>query len=195
MVGFQQQTISSANFALLLGLSTLAFAYLGGITSVNGAIVAGLIGTGGLNTVFMRYHFEGIVNYITVFGGIGLILTSISHPGGIALFVQPLIQKLGNFVLHAKAARVGEGGPQGRAHRRRRRPRRLADLGPPRQVLVVDDPARRLPVAAHLRHGRCGSCTGAGPPSATPSPTAWSSRGRPGPLTTAAEHDGTVPRP
>ena len=104
MVGFQQQTISSANFALLLGLSTLAFAYLGGITSVNGAIVAGLIGTGGLNVVFMRYHFEGIVNYVTVFGGIGLILTSISHPGGIALFVQPLLQKLGNFVLHAKAA-------------------------------------------------------------------------------------------
>jgi len=102
MMGFQQQTISSANFALLLGLATLAFAYLGGITSVNGAIVAGLIGTGGLNTVFMRYHFEGIVNYITVFGGIGLILTSISHPGGIALFVQPLIQKLGNFILHAR---------------------------------------------------------------------------------------------
>jgi branched-chain amino acid transport system permease protein len=102
MMGFQQQTISSANFALLLGLTTLAFAYLGGITSVNGAIVAGLIGTGGLNTVFMRYHFEGITDYITVIGGIGLILTSISHPGGIAVFVQPLIQKLGTFVLHAK---------------------------------------------------------------------------------------------
>lgn len=104
MMGFQQQTISSANFALLLGLSTLAFAYLGGITSVNGAIVAGLIGTGGLNTIFMRYHFEGITNYITVIGGIGLILTSILHPVGIAVFVQPLVQKLGTFVLRAKAA-------------------------------------------------------------------------------------------
>ena len=80
----------------------------------------------------MRYHFEGIVNYITVFGGIGLILTSISHPGGIALFVQPLIQKLGNFVLHARGARVGAGGPQGAA----RSPPLGAlagwlDLGPP----------------------------------------------------------------
>lgn len=102
MMGFQQQTISSANFALLLGLSTLAFAYLGGITSVNGAIVAGLIGTGGVATVFMRYHFEGIQNYITVFGGIGLIVTSIAHPGGIAPFIQPLVQALGRFVTHAR---------------------------------------------------------------------------------------------
>jgi branched-chain amino acid transport system permease protein len=104
MLGFQQQSISSANFAVLLGLTVLAFAYLGGITSINGALVAGLIGTSGLLVVFSKYHITGIEEYTAVLGGFGLILTAIIHPEGIAPFFQPLLQSLGRFLVHARAA-------------------------------------------------------------------------------------------
>jgi len=104
MVGFQQQSISYQNFVMLLGLTVLAFAYLGGITSINGAIVAGMIGTGGFVVVFSRYHFGGIEDYIAVLGGVGLILTAIIHPAGLAPFFQPLLQQLGRFLLRARLA-------------------------------------------------------------------------------------------
>jgi hypothetical protein len=107
LLGFQQQSISSANFAVLLGLTVLAFAYLGGITSINGALVAGLIGTSGLLVVFSKYHIQGIEQYTSVLGGIGLILTAIVHPEGIAPFFQPLLQSLGRFLLHARAKEWG----------------------------------------------------------------------------------------
>jgi branched-chain amino acid transport system permease protein len=104
MLGFQQQTISSQNFVVLLGLTVLAFAYLGGITSINGALVAGLIGTSGLVVVFSKFHIKGIEDYTAVFGGFGLIVTAIIHPEGIAPFFQPLLQRLGRFLLHARGA-------------------------------------------------------------------------------------------
>jgi branched-chain amino acid transport system permease protein len=102
LVAFQQQTISYQNFVVLLGLSVLAFAYLGGITSINGAMIAGLMGTSGLLVVFSKYHIKGIEEYTAVLGGVGLILTAIIHPEGIAPFFQPLLQRLGRFLVHAR---------------------------------------------------------------------------------------------
>jgi branched-chain amino acid transport system permease protein len=104
MVGYQQQSISSENFVVLLGLTVLAFAYLGGITSINGAVVAGLIGASGLVVVFSRYHFQGIEEYTAVLGGVGLVLTAIIHPEGIAPFFLPLLQALGRFLVRARGA-------------------------------------------------------------------------------------------
>ena len=43
MFAFQQDDVSSANFVLRIGLTVLAFAYLAGITSINGAIIAGML--------------------------------------------------------------------------------------------------------------------------------------------------------
>ena len=43
MLAFKQNDVSSANFVFQASLTYLAFAYLGGITSVNGAIVGGLL--------------------------------------------------------------------------------------------------------------------------------------------------------
>ena len=41
MLAFKQVEVSSANFVYQASLALLAFAYLGGITSVNGAVVGG----------------------------------------------------------------------------------------------------------------------------------------------------------
>ena len=91
LLAFQQQNISNANFDPLLGLAFLAFAYLGGISSVNGALVGGFIAASGVWAYFLQNHFTNLENYWVLFGGLGLILTAIANPLGIAPAVQAMI--------------------------------------------------------------------------------------------------------
>jgi len=42
-----------------------AFAYLGGISSVNGALVGGFIATSGVWAYFLQAHFNNLENYWT----------------------------------------------------------------------------------------------------------------------------------
>jgi branched-chain amino acid transport system permease protein len=100
MFAFQFTAISSSNWEVFLGLAVLAFAYLGGITSVNGALVGGYLTGGGFSAVFGEYHFEGLDQYLPIMGGLGLVLTAIIHPEGIAPFFQPLLRHAGNAMLH-----------------------------------------------------------------------------------------------
>jgi branched-chain amino acid transport system permease protein len=116
LLAFQQQNISSDNFDPLAGLAFLAFAYLGGISSVNGAIVGGFIASGGVWSYFLTQHFNKFENYWVVLGAVGLILTAIANPMGIAPAVQGM---LAQFV---KAVRSWRGPEWVRALRR---------LGPP----------------------------------------------------------------
>jgi len=102
MFAFQQQQVSSANWTFFLGLGFLAFAYLGGITSVNGAILGGVLAPAGLAVVFGNLHFHGIASYTSVLGGIGLILTAILYPGGQALAFQPMIRHAGSWLRTAR---------------------------------------------------------------------------------------------
>jgi branched-chain amino acid transport system permease protein len=105
MTAFQQQQISSANWTFFLGLGFLAFAYLGGITSVNGALIGGLLAPSGLLTVFGNHHNPGLNDYTSILGGVGMIVTAIQNPGGLALVLQPQLRYLGSWL---KAARGPE---------------------------------------------------------------------------------------
>ena len=51
MLAFKQVEVSSANFPYTASLAVLAFAYLGGITSINGAIVGGMLVAGSIAPV------------------------------------------------------------------------------------------------------------------------------------------------
>jgi ABC-type branched-subunit amino acid transport system permease subunit len=103
MLGFQQQSVSSAAFIVQLGLILLAYSYLGGITSINGAVIGGLLVPAALVVVFSNHHFAdaNIEEYAGVIGGIGLVLTAIIHPEGIAPFFQGMVNHAGNWVLSA----------------------------------------------------------------------------------------------
>jgi branched-chain amino acid transport system permease protein len=116
LLAFQQQNVSSANFDPFFGLSLLAFAYLGGISSVNGALVGGFIAASGVWSYFLQSHFTNLTNYWVLFGGLGLILTAILNPLGIAPAMQAMFQLLVN------ALRSWRGPEWVRAARR---------LGPP----------------------------------------------------------------
>ncbi|NCZ71173.1 MAG: hypothetical protein EBY80_13635, partial [Actinobacteria bacterium] len=60
------------------------FAYLGGIASVSGAVLAGIVAPNGLNFNFLENILHIDQGYATLIGGIGLILTAVRNPEGIA---------------------------------------------------------------------------------------------------------------
>jgi hypothetical protein len=106
MLGFKQVDVSSANFVYQASLVFLAFAYLGGITSINGAIVGGLLAPAGVITVVSNYFFKeaDITSYVTIIGGASLVLTAVIHPEGIALFFQPMFRYLGSWLVRARGS-------------------------------------------------------------------------------------------
>jgi branched-chain amino acid transport system permease protein len=98
MFAFQQGQISSASWVFFASLAILAFVYLGGITSVAGAMVGGLLTAGGLIPVFGNYHNPGFTKYVVIVGGIGMIFTAVRQPIGIAPTLQPALQYLGQWI-------------------------------------------------------------------------------------------------
>jgi len=78
-------SVAVESYSLFAGLAILAFAYLGGITSVWGAIIGGLLVGGGLVSQTIGNFADADFNaYLSIIGAIGLILTAILNPEGIA---------------------------------------------------------------------------------------------------------------
>jgi branched-chain amino acid transport system permease protein len=77
-------SISATRFSALTGLGLIAFAYIGGVTMVSGAIFAGLISTEALFPHAFDKWFGISGNWGLLVGGIALIFTLRVHPEGIA---------------------------------------------------------------------------------------------------------------
>jgi ABC-type branched-subunit amino acid transport system ATPase component len=73
-----------ASFTTLVGVSLLMFAYLGGITSVNGALVAGTFAPLGLGFVLADRLVGASSDGYQLFAAIMLIISTIINPEGIA---------------------------------------------------------------------------------------------------------------
>ena len=88
LIAYQQTNISASSFSALVSVTFLAIAFLGGITTVVGGLVGGILFTGGLMTIlFDDLIFSRASNGVALqdlIGGIGLILTAILNPQGIA---------------------------------------------------------------------------------------------------------------
>jgi branched-chain amino acid transport system permease protein len=101
LMAFQQRSVSPAPFDAFAGLALLAFAYLGGISSVNGALVGGTLAGSGVMAYFLQTRFDNMTNYWVLLGGVGMVVTAIAHPDGIAPFFQTRLQRLGGAVVGA----------------------------------------------------------------------------------------------
>ena len=86
MLAYLRGQISGTSFSVFESLALLAFAYLGGIGSVSGALVAGVLAPGGLMIGLIAKSFSGdsLSTYANLVGGLGLILTAILNTDGIA---------------------------------------------------------------------------------------------------------------
>ena len=74
----------SAASRALTALSLIAFAYVGGITMVSGAVFAGLISVEALFPYALEKWFGVSGNWALLFGGAALIVTLFQNPDGVA---------------------------------------------------------------------------------------------------------------
>ena len=83
LIGYSRGSLSAESFTALVGVSWLTFAYLGGISSISGAFVAGVLAPLGLSYVIFDRWLGSPLGY-QLAAAIGLILTAIFNPEGIA---------------------------------------------------------------------------------------------------------------
>ena len=80
---YRFEGVSADGFAVFTSITALAVAYLGGISTVGGALVAGLLVTQGISSQVMESIFHA-PQFELLISGVGLILTAILNPVGIA---------------------------------------------------------------------------------------------------------------
>lgn len=120
LLGYQQTVADAEMFTAIGGLGLFATAYLAGITSLSGGLVAGVMGAGGLLPVLLDRALS-LGEWYDVIMGIGLVLTVITNPEGLV-------------------------GPAHELSARLRRKRRPAALGQDADVLAESAPSSRPPV-------------------------------------------------
>ena len=83
LIGYSRGQLSPESFGVFVGLSFLAIAYLGGITSASGGIVAGALAALGIVFVIFDRNL-GLGKYYALFSGLSLLVSVILNPVGIA---------------------------------------------------------------------------------------------------------------
>ncbi len=83
LIGYSRGQLSPESFGVLVGLTFLAVAYLGGISSLSGALVGGALAQLGIVFVLLDRNLH-LGDYYALFSGISLILTVVLNPLGIA---------------------------------------------------------------------------------------------------------------
>ena len=89
-IAYFQGNVTFDAFTTFVGLSIFATAYIGGITSVSGGLVAGFLAVGGLSAQAAGL-LPNLGQWYVVLSGVGLILTIVKNPEGI---VGPIHAKL-----------------------------------------------------------------------------------------------------
>lgn len=103
LLAYKQTNVSYETFAALPSLGVFLTAYLAGITSVAGGVLAGVIAPGGLVFIILDRHVE-LGDWYAIITAIFLILTVIKNPEGI---VGPMHDKLAQ----RRLARLATGAP------------------------------------------------------------------------------------
>ena len=84
MLGYERVQLSYGSFDVFVGITILAFAYLGGIASVSGAIIGSMLLGGGLMATLIDEWIGFPSDYQLLVGGLALVLTAVMNPEGIA---------------------------------------------------------------------------------------------------------------
>jgi branched-chain amino acid transport system permease protein len=82
--GYRFGSVTPEYFGVLASLTFLAFAYMGGISSVTGAVIGGFLVTNGLIFTALDEWVGIPSDYSLLIGGLGLVITVVTNPEGIA---------------------------------------------------------------------------------------------------------------
>ncbi len=95
--------------ALAAGLPYLAFAYLGGITSIPGGAIAGVLAPAGILYVILNRYVNNLGPYYLVVSGAALVVAAIAYPNGMTGTVRDLLGRRRTTVAPALAVTGGPG--------------------------------------------------------------------------------------
>jgi ABC-type branched-subunit amino acid transport system permease subunit len=84
LIAYRFGTVSDVSYGTVASLAALAVAYLGGITSVSGAVTAGIVASSGLAFFTTTRVVGSLGKWEALIGGVLLIFTAIQNPEGIA---------------------------------------------------------------------------------------------------------------
>lgn len=84
LYGYNFSSVTVTRFSALTALSLIALAYVGGITMVTGAFIAGLISVEAFFPYALEKWFGISGNWALLFAGVTLIVTLIQNPDGVA---------------------------------------------------------------------------------------------------------------
>lgn len=84
VIAYKNGSVTTDKFTFTQSLTFMAFAYIGGISSVSGAIAGGLIASGGIFFTFLSNVAHVPSEFTLILGGLGLIVASIQNPEGLA---------------------------------------------------------------------------------------------------------------
>ncbi|MET9199454.1 branched-chain amino acid ABC transporter permease/ATP-binding protein [Gordonia sp. NPDC003585] len=82
LLAYQQTLATAGSYAVFAGLGLFAVFYVAGVTSVSGALLAGLLAPGGV-LYFMSDRFGSFGDYYLLMSGILLVVTVITSPDGL----------------------------------------------------------------------------------------------------------------
>ena len=94
LAGYQHGALSDQSFGISRSLVILAVAYLGGIGSVAGAVVGGLVIPGGLVPTIAERILQ-LGRYETLFAGVAVVAVALRNPEGVAATIRRLWTRRG----------------------------------------------------------------------------------------------------
>jgi branched-subunit amino acid ABC-type transport system permease component len=109
LIAYQAQNVTAPAFASLVGLALFTTAFLAGITSVSGGILAGVIGSGGLVFALIGNLFN-IGNWYGIITGVSLVLVVIFNPEGIVGPVHDQLEARRRGLAAKQAGATGRAG-------------------------------------------------------------------------------------
>lgn len=95
VIAYRSGSADQERFTYAQSLLFFAFAYLGGIARVSGAVVGGLLVSGGLAFTFGERVLGIPQEFGLLLGGFGLVLASVTNPEGIAASLAEKLERLG----------------------------------------------------------------------------------------------------
>jgi branched-chain amino acid transport system permease protein len=84
LIAYRFGRVSDSSFGTFASLAAIAVAYIGGVTSVSGAITAGALAASGVMFFGMTEIIGGLGPWQTLIGGVLLVITAVANPDGVA---------------------------------------------------------------------------------------------------------------
>ncbi|HVW18313.1 MAG TPA: branched-chain amino acid ABC transporter permease, partial [Solirubrobacteraceae bacterium] len=84
LYAYNYGSVSADSFDPLTALTLIALAYVGGITMVSGALIAGVLTTEGISQYAFEKWFGISGTWVVLLGGVTLLLNLVLYPDGIA---------------------------------------------------------------------------------------------------------------